>query len=575
MRNSIGFGVAAAVLVLSWSAQLSGQDGVAVKEGTEANEIQLTAEHIAAVNRPRRVTIEHDRLFSTHDNPHNQWSKGPGQQDEVIAFYLGPLEDEWADHIDALFYTWGDAGGALWPSKYLTRVQKVYPKWWKAGIDPVEVFVKEAHARRLELFFSHRLPDRIASRPVGAYRIPEKPPVHPYSKEQHPEDWFIRPGPVWADFWNFAYQGVRDFKSAILLEVAERYDFDAIQLDFSRSAILFPAGEQWQHRDELTDFVRQFRLRLLEIEKQRGRPYLLAVKVPETLMGCHFDGMDVETWAREKLVDMFFLGNGATDLDIPAFRRITAGTPIKIYAGWDPLHPSEGYREPPIEYWRGLFSTCWHRGADGIHIYNANGGTPDYRYRKILAEIGSPERLKYQDKIFFLQRRGGSMGAPVTGDPQDWHTPRDFYFNTNMFGPLPTLVANDGKSDTLVTLTVSDDVNAAGERLESLRLRMLLSDPSASALPAGDLLQPARLWTYPHPLTNLPPARGIQDRIEARINNIPLGKPRVDGGWLEFPVEANQLAVGDNLFGLRHSHQPPDRNEQLLIEKVELHVNYR
>ena len=76
------------------------------------DKIELSAEHIAAVNRERRLTIEHDRLFSTHDNPHNQWAhKNADQLDEVIAFYLGPLEQEWAENVNALFYTWGDGGG--------------------------------------------------------------------------------------------------------------------------------------------------------------------------------------------------------------------------------------------------------------------------------------------------------------------------------------------------------------------------------------------------------------------------------------------------------------------------------
>ena len=39
---------------------------------------------------------------------------------------------------------------------------------------------------------------------------------------------------------------------------------------------------------------------------------------------------------------MFVIGNSATKQDIAAFRRMTAGTHLKIYAGWNPIHPSEG-----------------------------------------------------------------------------------------------------------------------------------------------------------------------------------------------------------------------------------------
>ena len=63
---------------------------------------------------------------------------------------------------------------------------------------------------------------------------------------------------------------------------------------------------------------------LLEVERERGRPFLLAARVPENLEGCHFDGLDVETWAREQLVDIFVMGCRSFDVDIPAFRSITS-----------------------------------------------------------------------------------------------------------------------------------------------------------------------------------------------------------------------------------------------------------
>ena len=43
--------------------------------------------------------------------------------------------------------------------------------------------------------------------------------------------------------------------------------------------------------------------------------------------------------------------------------------------------------------------------------------------------------------------------------------------------------------------------------------------------------------TIGHPdggLKNIPPAKGVEDTIEARLNNAHLGKPSVEGGWLVF-----------------------------------------
>ena len=73
-------------------------------------------------------------------------------------------------------------------------------------------------------------------------------------------------------------------KLNVVREVAEMYDFDGIQIDFARIPVLFPE-EQWLHRDILTDFMRAVRTTLLDIEEKRGRPLLLAARIPEDLMG--------------------------------------------------------------------------------------------------------------------------------------------------------------------------------------------------------------------------------------------------------------------------------------------------
>ena len=50
---------------------------------------------------------------------------------------------------------------------------------------------------------------------------------------------------------------------------------------------------------------------------------------------------------------------------------------------------------------------------------------------------------------------------------------------------------------------------------------------------------------------NVPPAQGIEDQIELRLNNILLPSPVVEAGWLVFTAQGDQFAVGKNLVGLR------------------------
>ena len=148
-----------------------------------------------------------------------------------------------------------------------------------------------------------------------------------------------------------------------LREVAERYDFDGIQLDFARHVPCLSLGRQWELRYHVTDLVRSVRRMLLEVERKRGRPFLLAAKVPQNLKGCRIDGFDVEVWAAENLVDIFTLGSRSMDVDLASFRRITAGRNIKLQPCFDDHHTTDGYRCVPIEVLRGVFANWWQQAA--------------------------------------------------------------------------------------------------------------------------------------------------------------------------------------------------------------------
>lgn len=578
----------AGILMLFCTAlPLHGEEAVGKKT---VDSITLTPQHIEALNRQRRIIFQDDVLAL---DALRTETVGAEQLAKVVDVYMSRLDEE-SNQIDSVWHEWGEGNTAVWPSKILPRTKNVFPKWWEAGLDPVQVMLEQVKRRGREVFFSYRI--------NGSDNDPQFDPPHrddgsEYDqpiplKAEHP-DWLLRKRHF---FWNFSVKEVRDLKLSILREVAEMYDFDGIQVDFARGPMMFPAGQQWVNRDLLTDFVRRLRVALLEVEKKRGRPFLLAVRVPDNLMGCHFDGMDVETWAHENLVDMLVLGNRSSDVDIAAFRKITASTPIKLFPSWDDHHSSDGYTHASIEVYRGVYANWWSQKPDGVHTFNLMSPSPQTAHKlglasprwetqcQVFREVGSPETLTDKDKIFFVQRRGGGhLGiVPHLGD---WHTARDMYFFGNMIAPLPAVLANDGKADTLLTLKVADDVNAAAERIEEITLRLVISDPAAEGLPDSEKIEMFAEeffggWFPGWPISAMPspkqrPVRGIEKLIEVRINNILLGSARVDKGWLVFSVQPRCLAVGDNLVGVRVPQRPPDVRDQIRIEKLELHVNYR
>ena len=159
-----------------------------------------------------------------------------------------------------------------------------YRRWVAEGVDIVQVFLDAAKKRGIQAFYNYRING--GDNDLGPVR---KIPF----KEQHPE-WLIH---TWNanGYWNFAFEGVRNCKLSILREIAERYDVDGISLDFARVCPVLEPGQAWEDRGMLTDFIRSVRALTQEVARKRARPFLLGVRVPENLEGCHFDGLDVET----------------------------------------------------------------------------------------------------------------------------------------------------------------------------------------------------------------------------------------------------------------------------------------
>lgn len=352
--------------ILVWLPACQIQSSDSQPNGEVRNgEIQLSDLHQAAVNRNRDIILNFDVMIVDPE---------PGQDAHELARDRLAFVDDPEIRIDSVWWNWGEGNVVPYPSKHLPRYNHPgFQYWFDHDIDIVGIFLEETHARGIESFFSMRMngsdndpqfvpglgtimdmtvqgksdsPGGNVGRGSSERKIGDAPNVYRIPlKEENPDWLFHTPWGV-NGYWNYAVEGVRQYCLRNLREVTEKYDFDGIELDFARGLVL-PPGEAWLLRHHVTDFVRRLRQMLLEAEARRGRPFLLAARVPENLMGCHFDGLDVETWAREQLVDIFVLGCRSFEVDVDAFRRITSGANIKLYPALDDHHSSDGYCCPP------------------------------------------------------------------------------------------------------------------------------------------------------------------------------------------------------------------------------------
>ena len=301
--------------------------------------------------------------------------------------------------------------------------------------------IDESHKRKLEAFWSHRIATIDGPHPYKSPCDFNDPSRENYLKKAHPE-WTNK---CWwpQGLWNLANPQLREHKLKFLRELIELYDLDGFQLDFTRHTPCLPSGKEWTNRGHATEFIKQVRLMLLEMEAQKGKPILLAVKVGENIPGCHVEGFEVERWADENLVDIFVLGGRTSDVDIESFKEITNGKDIKICPSFDGHHSSDGYYFPPVEYYRGVFSNWLKQGADSVAIFNwacaheekyDEYGFPEAlkcpSQRKAVFEIGSLETMTGKSKMYVVERRGG---YPWTGN----------YLYRNDDKPLPFTINGD------------------------------------------------------------------------------------------------------------------------------------
>jgi hypothetical protein len=379
------------------------------------------------------------------------------------------------------------------------------------GTDCLRAVIQFGHERGMEVFWSMRMNDThdVAHRPEKPYFL--FPPL----KTEHP-DWLVgdhvkrTPHGRWSSV-DYARPEIRDLAFRYIEEVCRDYDVDGVELDFFRHLCYFKStalggSANDEEREMMTGLMRRIRTMTEEVGLERGRPILVAIRVPDSVGFSRDMGFDLETWLREGLIDIL-ITTGYFRLN-PWEYSVDLGHKygVQVYPCLSDsrVQGETRFRRSSAESYRGRALNAWAAGADGLHLFNYfNPNVPMW------SEIGDPEKLLTMDKLYFAGARDG--------DPHRFLANGRDYRTVPLFGPSqPRLVTAAGA--VAVEIPIGDDLPAAKRRGYKPTVKLHLEAPSIQKV----------------------------EQLHVKLNGAELTGGLVTDGWVDYPVPPDSLRQGTN-----------------------------
>ena len=388
---------------------------------------------------------------------------------EVISSSMGRGDDTFSHPTE-----FGDIYGqgvTEWPEgdsvKWVRAMAEHTTSLLDRGINLVELLARRAHERGFRFWPCLRMNDIHEDDSTRFW------PLRSKFKKEHPELLIGSPYPdaargygqddfTWA--FDFARQEVRDRKLGIILETCENYEVDGFELDFQRGPWYFKRGEEAAGMELMTDFVRKVRQGTAQIARQKGRPFVLMLRVPQSVAACRQRGLDVRRWIREDLADIcvpMFEGYLDMGADVRRFVELAEGTNCRIGGGLEHIAKGYGYAGADVLY--AGASSFWHQGAGCIYLFNYDCHRMLYSPEpytpeeiQVLKEIHDPKLIARKNKRY-LVTVDMSLRTPQEGGLFD----------------LPCELKRAGDSGRF-SIRVGDDIDGARQdaALEDMWLRV-------------------------------------------------------------------------------------------------------
>jgi len=523
----------------------AGSQTSATEESKEMAKLRQAAKH-----RQRRIIYNNDgadmygrRIRSVEDFLGFWTEQVLGTQVDSIFYCTGvttvyshdtEIAERYDDLVDAIKDT--SEGSAYFRNNM--------PLLRKAGVDSLKATIRRAHEAGLEVFWTHRINDTHDSSPECERLLSQWKRKHPEYMLGVPEDTKKYPSSSTKYWWSaldFEQPEVRDYLYRITEEVGRRYDVDGIEIDYWRYPVFFRPNMDGQpatssQLDILTEFQRSIRQMAVREGAKRGRPILIAARVPMSVDACRNVGIDIERWLKEDLLDVMSLGNGEAWPNIPAGAIMELGHEYDV-----PVYPCikySGYGINHLRTWRAAAANAWRAGADGVYFFNIapyNFRDPD-EFTPQFKELGDPAKLMALDKWF-------SATAPYAGKRYSGYCPMAEVLPSSM--ALPATLSADGQP-TVVNLQIGDDIAAEAAR-NLVRVRLI------------------------------PSTLDLLDAVETRLNGKLLTAKEKDGsgGWTFFSPKSSWYRVGENEFSFRMVDGSEVESSPVQVVAVDVLVRYK
>ncbi len=496
---------------------------------------QLPAARHAAAHRPWRVIMNNDGNDS-------RGAKSP-TRDEFVKSRSAALA---GSQVDAIFYCtgiWGTFTHKSPTAELRTGADYGYKEWAAhldrdGGPDALGTMVQFGHKNNIEVFWSLRMNDTHDS---------GDPTMMSQWKKAHPEclvgRWEDRAtyrggGKRWSAV-DYTHPLVRDRTVGWFDEVAARYDVDGVELDFFRHPVFFKSllkGEPATPAecDAMTSLVRRIREVIDRHAVRRGRPMLLAIRVPDSVGYCREIGLDVEQWLKDGLIDLM-VASGYFRLN-PWAASVELGHKygVKVFACLSETRlrdPEARKTRASTACYRARALNAWRAGVDAVYLFNSfNPTSPLWR------ELGDPAMLQTMERVY-------TTGARDVRGAESWLNGGMRFVNRTPVSPHQPVTLTAGAPAT-IELRVGDNIANSKAQRETpeveLRIRI-----SAVAGP---------------------------EQLASELNGTRLADGKMAGGWIEYPVDPSLVKQGVNRFTLTLS---PKCKEKAKVEDLLLWVHPR